>query len=103
MPVKDETLIAKTRRIALGALNVAKAATTGKRVSAERIEKRVEICAKCNKVQVVKKKGEKRMRCGICGCKVLRHRAIMNLATYEETKGWGCKHPKGSRWKKNGV
>jgi len=103
MVVKDETLIAKTIRIGQGAVNVAKAIASGKRVSPERVAARVEICAECNKVQVVTKKGERRIRCGICGCKIKGHRALINLATYEENKRWGCKHPKGSRWKKNGV
>ncbi len=31
------------------------------------------------------------------------HRALINLARYEETRRWGCKHPDGSRWKKAGV
>lgn len=29
--------------------------------------------------------------------------ALINLARYEETRRWGCKHPEGVRWKKAGV
>ena len=29
-----------------------------------------------------------------------RKRALVNLARYEGTRPWGCKHPTGSRWKK---
>ena len=88
-------------------ISVATAVLTGKHVSQERIEARVLVCSKCNKAtRKTGKKGDVRLTCGICGCRVGKHRAIMNLAKYEENpgkRGWGCKHPKGSQWKAAGV
>jgi len=77
----------------------AKALLVGKDVSADQIKKRLEICATCDLVNV---SAEGSMLCGICGCK-LREQGLHNLARYEETPEYGCKHPNGSRWKERGV
>ena len=87
----DWTLLPKT-------LSVAKALLTGVDVSPERLEKRLEICSNCPKA----KKDGNLMTCSICGCK-LKIRGLVNLARYEETQEYGCKHPDGSQWKKNNV
>jgi hypothetical protein len=79
-------------------LTVSKALLWGTDVGEDFIRKRLEICAKCDKVRV---KG-KLMRCGICKCKVAES-GLVNLARYEETKDYGCKHPQGSKWKKAGL
>tara|TARA_R110002020_G_scaffold123580_4_gene280251 strand:- start:147 stop:449 length:303 start_codon:yes stop_codon:yes gene_type:complete len=80
-------------------ISFAKAVLTGKDVSQERIQKRLEICSGCDLVNV---SPEGLMKCGICKCK-LKEKGLQNLARYEETPGYGCKHPAGSQWKKNGV
>lgn len=80
-------------------LSVAKALLSGQDVSQERLKKRLEICNKCDKVDT---RSENLMSCSICGCKV-KQRGLVNLARYEETKDYGCKHPKGSRWKDQNV
>lgn len=80
----------------------AKALFTGKKVSLEVMQKRLEICDTC-KYQKINDKNEK--WCGKCGCKTSANtRLLQNLAAYEENlPQWGCKHELGSRWKENGV
>jgi len=80
-------------------VSLAIAITTGRRVSEERIQRRIKICSRCRYVRV----RERKLRCGICGCRLRGRRALINLARYEETHRYGCKHPKGSRWKTRGV
>ena len=77
--------------------------TTGRRVSDERIQLRVEIRSRCRYVRIRKTRGGvRKLNCGICGCRPRGRRALINLARYEETRRWGCKHPNDSRWKKRG-
>jgi len=85
-------------------ISVAIALTTGRRVSNKRVCRRIEICSHCRYVRIRKtRRGARKLNCGICGCRLRGRRALINLARYEETRRWGCKHPKGSRWKKTGV
>ena len=79
--------------------SLAKAIVTGTSVSDDVIKKRLEICSDCSHMQIVNDV----MQCGICGCKLLENSGLQNLARYEETSDYGCKHPDGSQWKKNGV
>ena len=91
-----QTLIEKTISLAI-------ALTMGRRVSDERIRRRVEICSRCRYVRVRRtKRGSRKLNCGICGCRLRARRELINLARYEETRRWGCKHPRGSRWKAHG-
>jgi len=83
-------------------VSLATAVLSGKRIPADRIRRRVEICACCRYVRV-RKRARQKLRCGICGCRLRGRRALINLAAYEETARYGCKHPKGSRWKSRGV
>jgi len=85
--------------LAKDAASLAKAVATGTRVSDERIDKRLEICAACPKVI----KASSGLKCGICGCKVKGDRSLVNLALYEETDKYGCKFPGGSKWKEGGA
>jgi len=81
-------------------ISVAIALTTGRRVSDDRIRRRIEICSRCRYVRIRKTRhGARKLNCGICGCRLRSRRALINLARYEETRRWGCKHPRGSRWK----
>lgn len=89
--MKDKSFVEKT-------LSLAKAVWKGQDVPHDVIQKRLEICKDCDLVGIV---GDV-MKCTICGCK-LKERGLQNLARYEETKEYGCKHPEGSKWKKNGV
>jgi hypothetical protein len=82
------------------AISLTKALLAGKDVSPERVEKRIEVCGSCDKVKI---DNFGNMNCGICGCKVSGSRSLINLARYEETADYGCKHPQGSRWKDQGV
>lgn len=81
-------------------LSLARALLTGQDVSDERIQKRVEICTAC---ELVVKHEDGLMSCGVCGCRLKGDRSLINLVRYEETPVYGCKHPKGSRWKESGV
>lgn len=83
-------------------ISLAAALATGRRVSDERIRRRVEICSHCRYVRVRKTRQGRKLNCGICGCRLRGRRALVNLARYEETRRWGCKHPDGSRWKAHG-
>ena len=91
-PEDNKSLLGKT-------LSFAKAMLTGTDVGEERLKKRLEVCSTCD---LVNKSQAGLMRCGICGCK-LKEKGLQNLARYEETAQYGCKHPSGSRWKANGV
>jgi len=91
-----QNLIQKTVSLAI-------ALTTGRRVSDERIRRRIKICARCRHVRVRKSRQGRKLNCGICGCRLRGRRGLINLARYEETRRYGCKHPKGSRWKARGV
>ena len=86
-------------QLAQDAISAATAVLTGDHVSEERVKARIEICAACPEVKNIKGK----LSCGICGCKVQGDKSLMNLALYEETDKYGCKHSQGSRWKKEGV
>jgi hypothetical protein len=88
----------RLQEFAIKTITVAKALLSGSCVSEERVKKRVQICAECELVQV---KGAF-LRCSICGCQVAES-GIVNLARYEETEAYGCKHPDGSKWKKENV
>jgi len=80
-------------------ISLARALICGEHVNEERVKKRIEICSTCQHVEEV----DNLMRCGICGCRVRGDRSLINLALYEETGEYGCKHPAGSRWKAEGV
>lgn len=84
-------------------ISLAVAILTGKRVSDNRVRRRIELCARCRYVRVRRRRGQRLLRCGICGCRLHGRRALVNLARYEETRRYGCKHPGGSRWRKAGV
>lgn len=88
----DASLLKKT-------YTFAKAMLTGKHVSDEVLKKRLEICSQC---ELVNKSQAGYMLCGVCGCKI-KEKGLQNLARYEETHNYGCKHPQGSRWKNKGV
>jgi len=91
-----DNLIQKTISLAI-------ALTTGHPVSDRRIRRRIEICSRCRYVRIRKaRRGGRKLNCGICGCRLRSRRALINLARYEETRRWGCKHPNGSRWKAHG-
>jgi len=79
-------------------ISLASALLFGSPISRERMTKRVEICGECEHVQ---RKGNL-LRCGICGCPA-KESGLINLARYEETESYGCKHPNGSKWKEAGV
>jgi hypothetical protein len=85
-----------------GTITVARALLTGKDVGEDRLRRRLEICAGCDKVKFTDNDGVKIMRCGICGCK-LKEKGLVNLARFEEVNGYGCKHPVGSKWRAAGV
>ena len=85
--------------LAADAASLAKAVATGTRISDERIEARINICASCPNVI----KSSSGLKCGICGCKVKGDRSLVNLALYEETDKYGCKASGGSKWKEGGV
>lgn len=78
---------------------LAKAISLGSYVSEERIRRRLEVCAACDKLEVVKDRDTEIYRCGICGCMLKGDKTLVNLAAYEETADYGCKHPDGSKWK----
>ncbi len=82
----------------LQTLTVAKALLIGTDVGEDKLRKRLEVCRQCDKV---KAQGSV-MRCGICGCR-LKESGLVNLARYQETKDYGCKHSKGSQWRKAGL
>lgn len=85
-------------------ISAALAITTADKVSDERIEKRLNICGSCKYVAINK---DDKLACGICHCKITEKHLLLNLALYEEDtsnkKLWGCHHPLGSKWKKEGV
>lgn len=76
---------------------LAKALLSGETVSEERLKKRLEICSTCDKKRT-NSRGEG--RCGVCGCRLKGDKSLVNLARYEKP---GCKHPRGSKWERNGV
>jgi hypothetical protein len=80
-------------------LSVAKAVTYGKKVSKDRQAKRLEVCKTCD---MFRDDGVTQS-CGVCGCKLDGSSKLVDLTLYEETVRYGCKHPKGSRWKENNV
>ena len=92
----NQHLIRKTITLAMAIL-------AGRRVSEERIRRRVEICSRCRYLAIKGRAPRRVMRCKICGCRLKGKKAIVNLARYEENSRYGCKHPRGSRWKKAGV
>jgi len=97
MSSPGQTLIEKTISLAI-------ALAIGRRVSNERIRRRVEICSRDSYVRISKTRcGGRKLNCGISGCRLRGRRALINLARCEETRRWGCKHPRGSRWKKARV
>lgn len=99
--------------------SLTKAILAGTRISPERVTKRMEICFKCPHVQAIKSQDPHRvtnesealaeedgykLKCGICGCRTSGGSSeLLNLAAYEETADYGCKHPDGSQWKAAGV
>ena len=84
-------------------ISLASAIVSGRRISADRIRNRIEICARCRFVRIRKTRNGRKLNCRICGCRLRGDRSLINLARYEETRHYGCKHPRGSRWKKSGV
>ena len=87
----DISYVAKT-------FNVARALLVGKVVDKKRMKARMMICKDCHHVKL---QGQL-LRCGICNCKVNDYN-LVNLARFEETNVYGCKHEEGSQWKKAGV
>jgi len=86
-----------------GSYNIVKALSIGKVIPKDRILKRLAICASCDKMVP----HGALMRCSICKCK-LKEDGVVNLVRFEEDldenmRGYGCKHPDGSQWKKAGV
>ncbi len=85
-------------------ISAALAVTTADKVSDDRIKKRLQVCGACKYVVINK---ENQLACGICNCTITERHLLLNLALYEEDESpkklWGCKHPKGSRWKESGV
>jgi len=90
----------KKKGILSKAISLGKALLAGEDVGEEALAKRIEICGACDLVKI---DHFGNMNCGICGCKLTGSKALINLARYEETTEYGCKHPDGSQWKKNGV
>jgi len=84
-------------------ITLASALVAGRCVIDERICRRIEICAGCPYVRVKRTRKGRKVICRICGCRLRGNRSLINLARYEETARYGCKHPRGSRWKKAGV
>ncbi len=84
-------------------ITLATALITGREVSEARIRGRINICARCRFVRVRKTRAGRKLNCRICGCRLRGDRSLINLARYEETRHYGCKHPKGSRWKRAKV
>ena len=90
-------------------ITLASALLTGKCVSKERMEKRVEICRTCPLVKFQGNDETALPYCGVCGCKVRGDRTLINLARFEETSKYGCKFPdpatnqRKSKWKEAGV
>jgi len=79
------------------AISLSFAIAFGKRVKPSVIAKRVEVCSKCENVQY---KGKfKVMRCSVCNCPLTKDNRLLNLAGFQETRHYGCKHPDGSKWK----
>ena len=81
-------------------LSFAKAALSGKYVSAEIVEERMKACGTC---EFRRADREGRASCGICGCGLSAEaKRVTNLAAYEENlPAWGCKHPRraqGAGW-----
>jgi hypothetical protein len=95
-PEQGKGLIAKT-------ISLAYALIGGKDVSPERMEARVNICSTCEFVRLQGNVETGLFRCGFCKCKIKSDSTLINLARYEETSSYGCKHPEGSQWKKAGV
>ena len=81
------------------ALSLGRALLTGTSVSAERLQKRIEICRACPNVTTA----NDHMACGICGCQLSGENKLVNLARYETTKEYGCKHADGDQWIKYGA
>ncbi len=79
------------------AWSLAAAMISGKAVSKARIKKRIIICEKCEEIKYTGKYHI--MKCNICDCPLSKDNKLVNLARYKETKQYGCKHPKGSKWK----
>jgi hypothetical protein len=77
-----------------------RAVVSGETVSEERMRARIEICSTC---PYIGEDSGGRMKCSVCGCRLSGDGNLVDLARYEETKEYGCKHDKGSQWKKNGV
>ena len=72
-------------------ISLAIALTTGRRVSDDRIRRRIEVCSRCRYVRIRKtKRGGRKLNCGICGCRLRVRRALVNLARYEETRRWAA-------------
>lgn len=78
---------------------VALAIFRGTHISIERRLARLEVCGTCELLSVA---GGRPM-CSICACTMGGSNALVSLVVFEETKHYGCHHPQGSRWKKNGV
>ena len=78
---------------------------SGEGVEMDRREARLNICLECpNVINSKRKSGQENIKCGLCGCKVSGgDTSLVNLARYEETDKYGCKHSEGSQWKKHGV
>ncbi len=86
-------------------LGLCSALFSGEGVEIDRREARLRICMDCTNVNMHKRKsGQQIVKCGLCGCKIAGgDTSLVNLARYEETKRYGCKHAEGSQWKKHGV
>lgn len=82
------------------AISAAKAILFGQKVCEQRLETRLRVCGQC---PYSKERTDTHMVCDICGCGLPKQAKLLNLALYEETDDYGCKHPEGSRWKAAGV
>lgn len=85
------------------AYSLATAITTGEIVDDETVKKRLIVCQGCELVEISGEGEDRRLRCGICGCKLKTDKSLFNLARYKEATGYGCKHPTGSKWKAAGL
>lgn len=82
--------------------SITSAVLVGKQISKERQEERLKTCHGCELFRW--NEVDQEAKCGVCGCKLSgRSTKLLDLTSYEETEQYGCKHPRGSKWKENGV
>ena len=81
--------------------SVVSAIVSGEHIPKEQQLKRLKICHSCELFRWDKIVEEG--HCGVCGCKLGGNSRLTSLTTYKETDEYGCKHPNGSKWKKQNV